>query len=173
MTEVCKVCKKPYTKVNKSHVGTHDGMTWEEYEALGEVEPKPQDTKPVASRWDEIMSTVEWKMKERKLATRPSVVSDKYCIDFREGKICEFCKSPLTESVWMILSDPQEKAYGRPLIRKKPYHKQCAIHEADMEDRLAYVMNPIDDSEEHKAQYPEGIPENKIEEETVETTHKS
>lgn len=172
MTEVCKVCNKPYGQVNKSHVGTHN-MTMEEYRSYGEVEPKPQDTKPVVSKWDEIMSTVEWKMKERKLATRPALVSDKYCIDFRGGNNCEFCKSPVTVSVWMILNDPQEKAYGRPLQRKKPYHKQCAIHEADMEDRLAYVMNPIDDSAEYAELYPEETDKTTTDEETVETIHKS
>lgn len=140
----CKVCKQPFKVVNKSHVRAKHDLSWEEYEAIGDVELVGQDGKPIRSIWDSLdTSAIEFKIKNRVLKQKIVQIKDRYCVDLRQGKNCYGCVEKIHEiAVYIILTSEKEILLEEPQVMKKPYHRDCALAVASKHNKIGLVMNP-------------------------------
>lgn len=140
MTEYCAVCKKPYKKINKSHIATHD-MTMEEYTKymrLKRPEPKEQD---IPMRYNKIdFNTFDYRMKYQYYQRSRTALYDISKVFNDKERKCAFCEERLDDlRVYIILTTEQEKSMGRPIAIKNMLHEECAIHASNLDCRIVYA----------------------------------
>lgn len=140
----CKVCRQPFKVVNKSHVRAKHDLSWEEYEAIGDVQLVDDAGEPIESIWDSTdISAIEFKVKNKVLGQKIVQIRDQYCVDLRQGKNCYGCVQEISEiAVYVILQGEKEIRLEEPQIMKKPYHRNCAIAIASKSAKIGLVMNP-------------------------------
>lgn len=132
--------------VNKSHVRSKHDLTWDEYESYGEVKLVDDSGEPIESIWDSIdTSHIEFRIKNRTLGNRIVEISNRRCVDLRQGRNCYGCVQKIESiAVYVILHTENELKLETPEYMKKPYHKKCAMAVASKTSKIGIVMNPVE-----------------------------